>query len=135
MTFIRLCPMTNTECLKKCHMVCIKAISEDDTYSGDIKVTYATKQDGTKEIVDAQSFHIPQDTQTALAEAQNKARLAIHAFFCRSNIGTYSLDFLVEKAQKLPECLVFIEGSQIREHIVKMMISQEFKFYIDRKQP
>lgn len=139
MPFIRLCPMTNTECTKKCHMVCIKRIAEDDQYTGDIKVTYATNQDGTKEIVDSQSFHIKNPSHTEqqeLYERMQKAQTAIGKYmFHTKDVGEIPLNDLVRHLQELPECLAYAEGVQSRKLIILVSISNALKFYIDRKQP
>lgn len=99
-------------------------------------MTYATKQDGSREIVDALGFHIPNDPKMVMFTAQEKAGKAIQEFFFLKNnpkLGDTSLDIIIEKCMNLPECLAYAEGSAVRETILKMFISDQFRFYIDRR--
>lgn len=97
-------------------------------------MTFATKQDGSREIVDSRSFYVPKDAQTSIYEAQKKARTDIHIFFSTESIGNQTLDNIVEACMQLPGTIAYIEGSAVREVIVKMFISHELKHYIDKKE-
>lgn len=96
-------------------------------------MTYATKQDGSREIVDALGFHIPNDPKMVMFTAQEKAGKAIQEFFHSKTVGGYSLDYIVFQCMNLPECIAYAEGSAVRETILKMFISDQFRFYIDRR--